>query len=807
MFKNYLRYITRSFLRNRQSTIINIAGLSVGLCSAIIIALYAIEQYRYDRFHENGEHIYRFNTRYGPLNEAVPVGPYLLDQHLSDEIPEILSSIRIRPERGDDFWFRYEDNHFVDESFFLSDSNFFTFFSFPLLQGDPGVVLNEPNSLVISETAAEKIFGSNDPLGETIYVQGMYPVTVTGVMEDFPSHSHFSASFIANSSVARNYSPFLFENWGTFGFYYYFHLADNVIESEVARKINDALSQAAPDLAGIVTFDLQHLHDIRLHSRRIAWDIDTQGNITLLKGLVAVAMIIIFLASVNYINLYTVQATSRKKEIGVRKVMGAGQAHIFLYTIMESAVYIIISFVLALGMAEILLPYVGRLTGNTLSPAILFVYPNWLWLSGILLTLSFLSGFYPAYIAGRFRPSDILRSRRGSVSTARSFPESTFRIRFGLRQILTIFQFACAIALIILSLSVNRQIRFMLEVDHGYRDDGLFVIFNPKGEAQESRFFSLKNSLESYPEIEVVTTGMNVPSERLNNFTHIRFPGDENELQTGHIVVHEDYFSAIGSTLVAGRMFETGYAGDYTANVVVNRTASRALGMTPEEIIGVHLTAPIFPESVEVIGVIEDIHFFSLHDLVSPMIFTCNAEWNSYEKILVSSGVGSLRQALETTRRVWEQEHGDYPLNFAVLEERRQQQYSKEVHTQTLTGIFTGLAIIISLMGLYALASFVLTSRAREIALRKVLGANPLVILKMIVTEFSFLVIAGALFAWPVVWLAYNRWLENFAYQQDINYFIFIAAPLIAMTAAWITISYHTLRAATDNPARALKHE
>lgn len=807
MLRNYLLYIVRSFLRNRQSTIINIIGLSVGLCSALIIALYAVDQYRYDRFHENADRIYRFNTRYGPLIEAVPVGPYLLNQYLIDEIPEILSSIRIRPERGNDFWFRYEDQHFINQDFFLSDSNFFTFFSFPLLKGNPAEVLDEPNSLVISESAARMIFGNHDPMGETIYVQGMYPVTVTGIMEDFPSNSHFTASFIANSQVARNYSPFLFENWGTFGLYYYFLLADNADVKQVAGKINDALLGAAPDVAEIVNFNLQNLLDIRLHSSRIAWDISPQGNITLLRGLIAVAVIIIFLASVNYINMYTVQATTRKKEIGVRKVMGAGRTHIFFNSMMESAVYILVSFVLALCMAEILLPYVSVLTGNTLSPGVLFSWPNWLWLIGVLVSLSFLSGFYPAYIVGKYQPSDILRSRGGSVATSRNFPERVLNTRFRLRQILTMVQFACAIALIILSISVNRQINYMMDVDPGYRDQGLFVIYNPKGEKQESIFYSLKNSLESYPEIEIVTTGMNVPSERLNNFTHISLAGDEHELHSGHIVVHEDYFMAIGSTLVAGRIFEQGYGGDYSNSVVINRTAARALGKTPEEIIDMELTAPIFNEGVNVIGVIEDIHFFSLHDLVSPMIFTCNADWFTYDKILVCSAEGDLSRAVETTRRVWEQEHGNYPLNFAVLEENRMQQYGREMHTRTLTGIFMGLAIIISLMGLYALASFVLTSRAREIALRKVLGANHLSILLMIIREFSILVLAGALFAWPAVWLAYNRWLENFAYRQDVNYFIFIAAPLIALGAAWITISYHTYRAASANPAIALKQE
>ena len=807
MFRNYLLCIIRNFIRKRQSTVINIMGLSVGLCSALIIALYAVDQYGYDKFHENGDRIYRFNTRYGELNEAVPLGPYLLNQYLIDEIPEIISSIRIRPERGDDFWFRYEDRHFVDQKFFLSDSNFFTFFSFPLLQGDPAKILTEPNSLVISKSAAKMIFGTNDPLGETIYVQGIYPTKITGIMADFPANSHFHASFIVNSSIAHDYSPFLFENWGTFGFYYYFLLADNTDITEVTRKMNVALAGAAPDIAEIVDFNLQNLLDIRLHSSRIAWDIDAQGNITLLRGLIAVAIIIIFLATVNYINMYTVQATTRKKEIGIRKVMGAARPHIFFHSMTESFLYILVSFVLALCMAEILMPYVGGLTGKTLSLKVLLVYPNWIWLSGIIMTIALLSGFYPAYLVGRFQPSDILKSGAGSVSTRRNFPERVLNIRFRLRQVLTMLQFGCATALIILSFSVNRQLRYMMEVDHGYNDPGLFVIYNPKGDTQESRFYSLKNSLESYPEIDVVTTGMNVPSERLNNFTHIRIAGDEHELQSGHIVVYDDYLSAIGSTLVAGRMFERGYAGDYSRNVVVNRTAARSLGRNPEEITGMDLMTPWFDEGLQVIGVIEDIHFFSLHDLVSPMIFTCNDEWHQYEKILVCPGEGGLIGAIETTRKIWEEEHGDYPLNFAVIEERRLQQYSMEMHTRTLTGVFMLLAIIISLMGLYALASFVMTSRVREIALRKVLGAGYFSIMYMIIREFSLLVLAGALLAWPVVWLAYNRWLENFAYRQDMNYIVFFLAPLVALAAAWITISYHTWRAATANPAVALKHE
>lgn len=790
-------------MRNRQSTIISIIGLSAGLCSALIIALYALDQYRYDRFHENADYIYRFNTRYGPLNEAVPLGPYLLNQHLTGEIPEILSSLRIRPERGNDFWFRYNEEHFINQDFLLADSNFFTFFSFPLLQGDPNQVLNEPNSVVISESAATMIFGDNDPYGETIYVQGMHPATVTGVMMDFPSTSHFGTSFVANSNIARNYSPFLFENWGTFGFYYYFLLDRNADPGETAEKINNAMAAAMPDLAEIVHFNLQHLTDIRLHSSRIAWDIDAQGNYGMLNGLIAAGIVILLLASVNYINLYTVQATGRKKEIGMRKVLGAGKRHIFSYCMMESAAYIIFSFIIALCMAEILLPHVGGLIGKSLSPAVLFIYPNWIWLLAVLIIITFLSGFYPAFIVGRFQPSHILKSS----GAGRILPGRIFKTKFRVRQILTVFQFGCAIALIILSFSASSQIRFMLNADHGYRDNGLFVIYNPTGERQQSRFYSLKNSLEQYPGIEVVTTGINVPSERLNNFTHIRLSEDESEIQSGNINIHEDYFEAIGCTVIAGRVFEKQYSGGNANDVVVNRTAVRALGKQPEEIIGEELHVSFHEENLQIIGVIEDIHFFSLHELVSPMIFTCNNEWHRYEKILVSAGEGGLPGAIDITRDVWDKEHGDYPLNFAIIEEQRVQQYNSEVQARAMTNLFMVLAIIISLMGLYALASFVMTSRLKEIALRKVLGADKIKIMKMIIREFSLLVLSGTLIAWPVVWLVYHRWLEGFAYRQDLNYLVFIASPLIVLAAAWATISYHTFRAASANPACALKCE
>lgn len=804
MFISYFSTALRRFLRHKQSTLINIIGLSTGLGCVLIIALYAIDEFRYDGFHENASKIYRFNSQYGQHSEAVPLGPYLLNEHLYEKIPEIRSSIRIRPENPDEFWLRYDDIIFDQEKFLLADSNFFSFFSFPLVKGHKDMVLTEPNSLVISEKAAMVLFGDNDPVGETIYIYGEYPATVTGIMVDFPHHSHFKATMVANIEIARNYADFLFNSWGNFSCYYYFLLEETADAYEVAAKINQVTAETVPDIADIVHFDLQRLLDIRLHSANIAWDIDKQGNITLLSGLVSVAIVILLLASVNYINLCTVQSTRRRKETGIRKLLGASRMKIFLQSMTESFISVILSIIVAIGLAEVFLPYVYQISGKELSFSVFLQWPYWLFALLFLISLGFLSGFYPALIAGRFKPADIFRSS-DLAGTKESLWGRMFNLR--LRQIFIAFQFFCSMSLIILSLSINRQIQYMLEVDYGYEPSNLFVLYNPDGENQESRFYRIKNKLEQYPEIEIVTAGVNVPSERLHHFTHIRMPEDEFEQLSGSINIHHDYFSALGSKTLAGRTFSPEYRGDDLTGVIINRTAAHALGYSPEEIINKEMVLQSTAENLTITGVIEDINYYSLHELVTPMIFTLGVQPPPYSKILVRSKNDMTGDAIQVARRVWQEDFSEYPFNLKVIEDRSREHYTSEFQTRNLMTVFMTLAIIISLMGLFALSSYVMTSRIREIAIRKVMGATPVKIFKMIGREFSFLVLFSALIAWPVAWILINRWLENFAYRQDINYAFFILALITALLAAWITISFHGYKAASTNPANALKYE
>lgn len=804
MFKSYLLSAIRSIGRQKLSTFINVFGLSVGLCCSLLIAIYAIDEFSYDHFHDDPHSIYRLKSRFGIQSESVPLGPYPLDEYVLSNIPEIQSNIRLRLEKGDDFWITYKDKSFIEKGFLLADSNFFSFFSFPLLQGHPKEVLREPNSIVVSQSAALTYFGDADPVGQVLYIHGKHPALITGVMKDFPGNSHFNASFIANFEVSKNYLPeYLFENWGSLICHYYMKLEADADPNEVINKMMQQLEAEVPYMVEHLSLFLQPLLNIRLHSENVAWDIANQGSIRVIQSLIVIAIVIILLASVNYINLYIAQSTKRKKEVGIRKVMGATKTHIFRQNMTESFISVFISFLVALGLMDILLPFVNELSGKTLSSFILFAFPNILWLVAFLVFVAFLSGFYPAMVIGNFAPAQIFRS--GSMaSTSGSFLGRFFNLR--LRQVLIVFQFACAITIIIISLSINRQISYMFSLDYGYKPEGLIVITNPEDENQERRFHSLKNKMEQYHDIQWVAAGENIPSNRHGNFTYIQMMDDDHEVQVGNLNVSPDYPKVLGAKVISGRLFDRDYQTD-KQSIVINRTAAGNLGYAPEKIVGRSVISHNSSQPLRIIGVIEDVHFYSLHEQSPPLMFNLFDQPSPYSNILIRTEGDKMEHVIDIAAGLWKHENTAYPFNYSIIEQRHKGLYSREEQTRELLNVFMIVAMMISLLGLFALASYILASRIKEIALRKIMGAKQMQILMMILKEFSILVLVSTLFAWPLAWIAVNRWLENFAYRQEISYAYFILAPVIALVAAWITISYHAYTTAKINAADALKYD
>jgi putative ABC transport system permease protein len=805
MYSSYILSAIRNFFRHKLSTIINIFGLSGGLCVALIIFLYAYDERQYDRFHENAENIYRITTRFGFQEGQIPLGPWIMNDLLLEHVPGIRASMRLRPENPEEFSIRIDGEDFLQEGFILADPHFFHFFSFPLLEGNPDYVLAGPRSAVITMEAAGKYFGDEDPVGKTILALGQHPFTITGVMADFPEHSHFSGAFVANMGLLRNWNPNSFENWGALGNYYYFLLDAQADPVVVQEKINQVVQEHGPEWFREVSFELQPLLDIRLHSSGIGWDIASHGNIILLRGLLAVAAVILLLACVNYINLNTAQSSLRRKEVGIRKVLGAGKMDIFWQNMMESFVLVLLSFGLALVLAEILLPFVNHLSGKHMAAGVIFssrIFPALL-LS--LVFIAFAAGTYPALVMGRFKPAAILK---GSLLSSPGQGLKNKWINLRMRQLLIVFQFCCATALVIISLSVNRQISYMLNMDLGYDQEDLFFFYNPEDPQMEGRFLGMKNRLEQYPEILMVTAGYNVPSEAMHNFSNIRLDEQEAEINVGNVDVHPDYFAATGTRLIAGRYFHQDSQADANWEaVILNISAARALGHAPGEIIGRQL-APVGPETTpRIVGVVEDIHFTSAHEPILPMLFTTGTGQTAYRTILVRTKPGALVEGLARAREAWADEAVAFPFSHGVVKDNFRARYRSEEQTIALVTIFMVLAILISLMGLFALSYFVMASRTREIAVRKVLGASEQKILYMVGKEFSLLVIISTILAWPFAWLALNRWLETFAYRQEVSLVLFLAGPLVCILAAWITISYHAWKTARTNAAEALKYE
>ncbi len=805
MITNYLLTSIRSFLRNRFSALINLLGLAAGFCCAFYILLFAYDEYGYDRFHEHAEDIYRFNTRFGIQNERVPLGPYLLDNHIYPSVPELKETTRIRPGEHMFLWLTDKEEAHLDKGIMLVDANFFSFFTFPLIEGQPEQVLQDDHSMVIDQSTASRLFGDANPVGKVLYLQGEYPVHITGIMEDIPRQNHFRASIVINGESIRRFAPdFIFNHYGSFGYYYYLLLEPHADPESVAGSINAVFMEAAPDVADIVDFRLQPLLDIRLRSARITWDIDTHGNLNLMRGLFAIVVVILLLASVNYINLYTALSARRKKEVGIRKVMGATRGHIFWQSMTESIIAVIIALVLALAMAELFIPLLRELTGKPLSLFWLLapdVLPLMMLMFGVV---AFLAGFYPALVLGRFQPADILRGGLAGKKLRQFFGQD---VNLRIRQALIVFQFACTIALIVISFSVNRQLNYMLSVDKGYNQEELFLVQNPYDDQQEIRFERYKSSLESFPSVEIVSAGMNIPTERIGNFLGIMLVEDDLDVQAGQINVDPDYFHAVGARLAAGRFFNPDYGLEHE-NVVINRTAARALGYeNPGEIVGKELFTQIIEGNMRIVGVIEDIHYFSLHEIITPVIYTTGPYQPSFGNILVRSAPGQMSQALRDAEALWNQEVTFYPFDHAIIETRNRALYQREEQTNRLLRLFVGLALAISLMGLFALSSFVMVSRTKEMAVRKVLGAGQEQILFMLGREFSLLVVISSLIAWPAAWLIAENWLDTFAYRQDLSYSYFLLASFISLLTAWMTITYHGIKASATDPAYALKYE
>ena len=806
MLKSLIRYSIRSFKRQRSYIIINILGLSIGIACSLLITLFVINEAGYDRYNVNRDRIFRIvlNGKIGGQEVIGAFTPSIMGPTMLREVPEVEDYLRMTG-RGPTI-VEYDGQTFTEEGCIEADSSFFNFFTIPVIKGDPAAMLNASHKVVLTESTARKIFGNEDPLDKALKLgTDTVRYIVTGVIGDIPPKSHFTANMITSFMTNPRYEDPI---WMNNSFSTYLLIRPNASYLDVEKKIPDMLVRyVGPELErymGITidefasqgnryTYFLQGLTDIHLDPS-VQQEFREASDPKYLWIFGSIAVLIVLIAAINFMNLSTAQASRRAKEVGIKKVSGSTRGMLVSQFLTESFILAFISLILALVIIKISLPYFNNLLGTRLE---LNLLAGWYTIPALLLftlLVGIMSGSYPALFLSSFDPYTVLKgSVRNSMQNGR------------LRRVLVIFQFAVSILLIVGTLIMYKQIRFMLNKDVGFNKEQLVVI-NRAG-ALGPRVKAFKDAVKNIPGVVNITNSTAVPG-RNNNNNGYRLEGRDEEsflMQTNY--VDYDYLDTYGMTLADGRFFNESYATDQQA-CLINENAVRDFQIT--DIAQTRFMRPGNDGNLlhlQVIGVVRNFNHESLRNPIQPYIFCFKPDNYTYGYLTVRLTADNYQSSLGSIESIWKEFTGNSPLQYYFLDEDFENMYIQEKQNAQMAVIFSILAIFIAALGLFGLTSFTVEQRTKEIGVRKAMGSSVAGIYIVISREIITLVSLSAIIAWPVIYYVSDKWLENFHYRIEAGVFTFIAGLAIALGIAMLTISYRIMKAARVNPASSLKYE
>jgi putative ABC transport system permease protein len=762
----------------------------------MLILVYIIHETSYEDIHENREQIYRVasEVRFGGRISQVAAGMPPLGPALEQEYPEVLSAVR--------FWLipgpliAYEDNRFREEGFYFVDPAVFDIFTFPLTQGDPAKALEAPFSIVITEEMAKKYFGDENPLGKTLTYEYDYQFQVTGVLKNIPRNTQFQCHFMASISSLEQIEGESFQHWGRFGEpYTYLMLPKGADPTELEQKLPEFLQKYLGErFAANLTLWLQPLPDIYLHSN-LVMEMEPQGNLEYVYIFSAIAVLILVIAGINFMNLTTARSVHRARETGMRKVLGAFRRQLIRQFLGESLIITGISVLLAMVLFELLLPEFNRLLERQVGIESL---DRWLILAGIAgitLLVGIAAGSYPAFYLSRFHPIEILKGKSASSPGASLF-----------RKILVMIQFTISIVLIVGTVVIYHQLHFVKNTDLGFDREHTLVI--PLAEPS-IQYHTLKNELLRHPGIVHVAGAAAVPAGEFVEMTGVLPEGaseDESFIMQAAAVDY-DYVKTLGLELLAGRDFSEDIRTDATDAYILNETAVKKLGW--ENPIGKKLEIPSprpeFSRSGQVIGVVKDFHMRSLHEKIDPLYMYVDTR--RFRILGVRIRPENVSETIVYMEETWKKLTQASQFEYSFIDERFGELYRREQRLGELFTAFSLLAVLVACLGLFGLAAFAAEQRTKEIGIRKVLGASMSGLVGLLSKDFMKLVLIANIIAWPVAWYAMNKWLEEFAYRINIAWWIFALAGTLALLIALLTVSYQAIRAAVANPVKSLRHE
>ena len=812
MLRNYLKIAVRNITKQKGYSFINIFGMAVGLTCAILIITYIQNELSYDRFNKNADRIYRvtrewFNnngeSNFHLARVAPPIGPLL-----KNDFPQIVKE-EVRFLQDDNVFLEINNNPVVENRFFWAEQSVFKIFTIHFIEGDPETALKEPLSLVITKSAAGKYFGDIDPLGKTIKYRHEYDLKVTGVIQDVPENSHFHYDFLASfitlynpKAIGRNE---LENNWGSNNYITYLLLPEGLPIEQLENKIpafmdkyvgqyyirNNVKPPPFP-LHKLTTLHFQKLTDIHLTSH-LTTEIEPNSDIDTVYLLGAVALFLLLIGCINFMNLATARSAKRSKEIGVRKVMGADKGQLIKQFLGESMITVFISLFFSLIMVELTIRPFSVFMERDLHFNLIGNLPLAAVVLGITLFVGLVAGIYPAFVLSSFNPVKSLHDKQ------------LFSRKSSLRSVLVVLQFVISITLLISMGVVYLQMQFVQNKDLGYNKDHLIIL--PSSGKIKDNLDSFKSQLLLNPNIKMVATSRLVPSNMLLNSWGGRiYKEGKVEPLSFRLAVQEvdyDFIDTYQLKMVAGREFSKKYATDDSAAFILNETAVKQIGWTNDEAIGKRMNYG--GNDGRVIGVVNDFNFETLHNEIIPIIFLITNRGNNQVTVRISGK--DIPATLSFLKSKWAEYKPGYPFDYEFLNQKLNSLYRKDQKLGSAFGIFALIAVIIACLGLFGLASYTSEIRTKEIGVRKVLGASVSNIVLLISKEFMWLIIIANIVAWPIAYYAMSKWLGEFAYATGINIWLFISAGALALFIAIMTVSYQSIKAALQNPVKSLRYE
>jgi putative ABC transport system permease protein len=806
MFNNLIKYSLRSFKRQRSYVIINILGLSIGIACSLLIALYVINESSYDNYNVKKDRIYRaiLNGKIGGQEITTAYSPAIMGPTMLKEFPEVEDFLRMS-ESGPTV-LEYNKQTFTEEHLIEADSSFFDFFSIPVLKGDPQNLLNAPRKAVLSESTARKIFGNEDPIDKTIKIgTDSIRYIVSGVMGDIPVNTHFEANIITSFMTnPRSKSPV----WMSNSFSTYLLLKPNASYTTVDEKYPDLLIKyVGPELQQYMgisiegfekqgnkyRFYLQSLKDIHLDTS-IQQDFKAASDPKFLIIFGSIAILIVLIAAINFMNLSTAQSSKRAKEVGIKKIGGSTRGMLIIQFLTETIILSFFALIFALVIVKISLPYFNNLLASNLA---LHIFSNWYMIPVLLLfsvLVGLLAGSYPAFYLSSFNPYEVLKgSARNSMKNGR------------LRRVLVVFQFAVSILLIIGTMIMYSQIHYMLNKDVGFNKEQLLVI-NRAG-SLGSKMKSFKTAVKEIPGVVNITSSTAIPG-RTNNTNGYRIEGRKDEaVIMATAWVDYNFIDTYGMALVSGRFFDESYSSDQQA-CLVNEAAIKNFGITDLE--KTRFFQPVDSGKMEylpILGVVKNFNFQSLRNPIEPYILKFQNDGMMWGYVTVKLSSANYTSTITQIETVWKEFMSNDPLQYYFLDEDFEQMYKQEKQNAQMAVIFSILAIFIATLGLFGLTSFTIEQRTKEIGVRKAMGSSVMSIYIVLSREVILLVLISALIACPVIYYIAGKWLENFYYKISLGAFSFVAGLTIVLGIAVLTISYRIHKAARVNPAQSLKYE